>query len=103
MAIKNLILIIIGLVLPGLSCKKDEAILANCPAIANAVILSEPSCTYREVYRYKGAYYTLPKCCNCRNVYMAFDCNDEALCALDQNCMDDFAVKAEFLFTVSGR
>jgi len=91
-----------------LSCSEDDQmIIDDCQSINGLTILSQnevdTTCSYNLVYQYKSEIYTTCVCCVCDKIHMAFDCNNEPLCAFDENCMNDFDRNARFLFFTSER
>jgi len=97
------LLFILILPLFCLACQQEE-IITDCETITGCEILpereKEKTCIYSEVYRYEGTIYTIYNCCLCDLIYMAIDCNGDWLCELEDNCMEEFDEKAEYLYSV---
>jgi len=100
-------ILLVYLILGCFACtqhKEVEVIFEDCATLVDAQILPEAeksnTCIYLEVYRYKSEIYTLCECCVCNKVPMAIDCDGEPLCDWLENCMLDFYVEAEYLFSI---
>jgi len=85
-----------------ISCSSDDD-YGNCIDPEQVSIIPEGveirACVFQELYLYNGEYYTVPYCCTCNMIYMAYDCDGHPLCDVDDDCMQDFSEKAAFQFT----
>ena len=104
---KNLILGLLAIVFIASSCHETCIELEDCYSIDDALTTEEinTSCIYDNVYRYNDEMYTINICCVCDMLLMAYDCDGNALCDIENtsvlnDCMTEFFENAEYLFSV---
>jgi len=77
--------------------------LVVCDRFEDWKVISEEdqsvTCSYEQIYIYKGEYYSVCECCVCDKVPMAVGCDGEFLCKLGEDCMKDFFIEAEYQYS----
>lgn len=86
--------------------KENEQFTDRCEKFIGAKMLTikerKEACVYNDIYQLNGKIYTICYCCNCNKIFMAIDCEEKFLCDWAEECMTDFFINAEYLFTVEG-